>query len=72
MDQINRLARNNVIAVRMSDEELKIFKDVRCTTGKSISEIMREAMRLWEHHYFPNSISAILIDFKAQQKEREA
>lgn len=29
---------------------------------------MREATRLWEHHYFPNSISAIRIDFKAQQK----
>jgi len=71
VDQINRLARNNAIAVRMSDEEFKIFKDAYCTTGKSIFEIMREAMRLWDHQYITKSRSAIRYDFNAQQKEHE-
>lgn len=37
----------NVISLRISDEEKKTLEKMIKTTSKSISEIMREAIDLW-------------------------
>ncbi|MDA8415192.1 MAG: DUF6290 family protein [Desulfobacteraceae bacterium] len=37
----------NVISLRISDDEKKILEKLIKTTSKSISEIMREAIDLW-------------------------
>lgn len=37
----------NVISLRISDDEKKTLEKLTKTTSKSISEIMREAIHLW-------------------------
>ena len=37
----------NVISLRISDDEQKALEKLRKSTSKSISEIMREAIDLW-------------------------
>ena len=39
---------NNVISLRISDEEMAMLARISRTTSKSISEIMREAFKGWQ------------------------
>ena len=40
--------RQNVISMRINDDERKTLEKMSKTTSKSISEIMREAIDLWK------------------------
>jgi hypothetical protein len=39
---------NNVISLRINDEEMAMLARISRTTSKSISEIMREAFKGWQ------------------------
>ena len=38
----------NIISLRISDQEKKMLEKLTRTTSKSVSDIMREAMDLWK------------------------
>ena len=41
-------ARKNVISLRISDDEMATLARISRTTSKSISDIMREALKGWQ------------------------
>ncbi len=48
MGRMSENPRYNVISMRISDEERETLQELICTTQKSVSDIMREAMELFK------------------------
>lgn len=47
MGRLKETPRYNVISMRVSDGELKTLKEIKEETKKSVSELMRDAIKLF-------------------------